>query len=113
MQKTSSRADWKRVTATTDAEIRRQAIEDGHPVMTAKMLKEAKLIVPPEAVDVQAIRRRQHLSQAAFAAKYGFSKRTLQEWEQGRARPDRATRLLLAMIEREPATVERVLRSVP
>ncbi|HLI12654.1 MAG TPA: helix-turn-helix domain-containing protein [Alphaproteobacteria bacterium] len=106
-----SKADWAKVKAATEAEIRRQAIEDGHPVMTARMLKEAR-VVAPEDVDVKAIRQRQRLSQAAFARKYGFSTRTVQEWEQRRARPDRATRILLAIIDREPATVERALRSV-
>ena len=62
--------------------------------------------MPPAAVDVREIRRRLRLSQRAFAAKFGFSPRTVQEWEQGRAQPDRPARLLLAMIARAPKTVE-------
>ncbi len=104
------RIDWKRVNATTEEEIERQAIEDGHPTLSASDLKNARLVMPPAAVDVRAIRRRLRLSQRAFALKYGFSTRTVQEWEQGRAQPDRPARLLLAMIERAPKTVERVLR---
>jgi putative transcriptional regulator len=68
------------------------------------------LVMPPADIDVREIRRRLRLSQRAFALKFGFSPRTVQEWEQGRAQPDRPARLLLAMIARAPKTVERVLR---
>ena len=110
LRKTKPKIDWRRVKATTEAEIERQAIEDGHPTLTAGDLKKARLVMPPSAVDVRAIRRRLQLSQKAFALKFGFSPRTVQEWEQGRAQPDRPARLLLAMIARAPKTVERVLR---
>ena len=38
---------------------------------------------------MRALRRKLGLSQAQFASKFGFSLRTVQEWEQGRALPDR------------------------
>lgn len=64
--------------------------------------------VPPE-VDVRAIRAGLGLSQAAFAAAFGLSVRTLQEWERGRASPDVATRAYLRVIERRPDAVKEAL----
>ena len=52
------------------------------------------------------------LSQAAFARRYGFSRRTVQDWEQCR-RPEGPTRLLLQIIDRAPEVVERILRDGP
>lgn len=49
-------------------------------------------------IDVRATRRRLGLSQAAFAAKFGFQAATLRNWEQGRTRPDGPARVLLAVI---------------
>lgn len=63
----------------------------------------------PEEVSVRAIRTRFGLSQAEFAAKFGLDPRALQDWEQGRRQPDRGTRVLLRVIEREPEAVERAL----
>jgi putative transcriptional regulator len=63
----------------------------------------------PNEVDVAAIRKRLGLSQAAFAAQYGFKLDVVQNWEQGRRRPDGAARAFLRVIEREPAAVQRAL----
>ncbi len=71
----------------------------------------AHIVRAPERIDVAAIRARYKLTQAAFAKKYGFDLRALQEWEQGRRNPDRATRILFRVIEKEPKAVERALRS--
>jgi len=64
---------------------------------------------PPAAVEVAQIRRRTGLSQAAFAARYGFSSASVRDWEQGRRQPEKAARTLLLLIDREPQAVERVL----
>ena len=40
----------------------------------------------PDRVDVSTTRRKLRMSQAKFAASFGLSLRTVQEWEQGRAR---------------------------
>jgi putative transcriptional regulator len=62
--------------------------------------------------DVRATRKRLGLSQAAFAAKFGFQPATLRNWEQGRTRPDGPARVLLAVIDRHPEAVEDALRKV-
>jgi len=61
-------------------------------------------------IDVKATRRRLGLSQAAFAAKFGFQPATLKNWEQGRTYPDGPARVLLAVIARNPEAVEEALR---
>ena len=65
----------------------------------------------PEEVDVAAIRKRLGLSQGEFAARFGFKLDALQNWEQGRRRPDGAARAFLRVIEKEPAAVRRALAS--
>jgi len=64
---------------------------------------------PPAAVDVAEIRHRTGLSQAAFAARYGFSAGAVRDWEQHRRQPEKAARTLLLLIDREPRAVQRVL----
>ena len=63
----------------------------------------------PESVDVKAIRRRLGLSQRRFAERFGFKLDAVQNWEQGRRRPEGAARAFLRVIEREPEAVERAL----
>ena len=61
-------------------------------------------------VAVRALRRKLGLSQSEFAAKFGFPPATLRNWEQGRTRPDRPARVLLAVLARHPEAVEDALR---
>jgi DNA-binding transcriptional regulator YiaG len=60
-------------------------------------------------VSTRDIRARLNLSQGDFAMKFGFELDTVQNWDQGRNQPDTATRVLLAIIDRDPAIVESVL----
>jgi putative transcriptional regulator len=66
----------------------------------------------PQAVSVKAIRAARQLSQLGFARTYGFSVSAVRDWEQGRRKPERAARILLAMIDRAPETVEKVMRGI-
>jgi putative transcriptional regulator len=59
--------------------------------------------------DVQAIRARTGLSQAEFARSIGVKKATLLNWEQKRRTPEGPARVLLALIDRDPGIVQRVL----
>ncbi len=69
-------------------------------------------VVEVPLVDVKAIRSKLDMTQEEFAMAFGFSLGTLRNWEQGHRRPDKSARLLLAMIEREPETVWRVLSDI-
>lgn len=70
--------------------------------------KPARAFTPPP-VDVGAIRKRTGLTQARFAARYGFSKGAVRNWEQRRRVPEATARTLLLVLDREPAAVDRAL----
>lgn len=63
----------------------------------------------PQQLDVKAIRHKVDMSQQDFAGYFGVSRRTIQEWEQGRRCPSRAARAFLVVIDREPQAVRRAL----
>ena len=65
----------------------------------------------PGPVDVKAIRTKAGMSQAEFASAFALSRRTLQEWEQGKASPDGAVRAYLTVIDRNPKAVVEALRA--
>jgi putative transcriptional regulator len=56
-------------------------------------------------VDVKAIRRKLGLSQSQFARMIGVSVATLQNWEQGRRRPEGPARALLKVAAENPKAV--------
>lgn len=58
-------------------------------------------VVAPE-LPVAKIRQRSGLSQEQFAAALGVSKRTIEQWEQGRRTPSGAARTLLKIVDRHP-----------
>ncbi len=59
--------------------------------------------------DVPAIRARTGLSQVDFAKSIGVKRATLLNWEQKRRTPEGPARVLLALIDRDPGLVQRVL----
>ena len=65
----------------------------------------------PSEVDVRSIRKRLGLTQAAFAARYGFSVGRVRDWEQGRSPIDTPSRILLTVLDKEPEAVERALNA--
>ena len=76
-----------------------KAIIEGMKELQAHVRGEIELrtrvIHVPEEVDVHSVREKSGLSQMQFAERYGFNPRTLQDWEQGRSRPDSAVRAYL------------------
>jgi putative transcriptional regulator len=57
------------------------------------------------AINVKLVRRRLGKSQAAFARMIGVSVATLQNWEQGRRRPDGPAQALLKVAAKNPEAV--------
>ncbi len=60
-------------------------------------------------VDVKAIRQRLGKSQSEFACMIGVSISTLQNWEQGRRRPEGPARALLRVAAANPEAVAAAL----
>jgi len=58
--------------------------------------------------EIMAARARSGLSQSDFANALGISRRTLENWEQGRAEPTGAARRLLKLAAQYPDTIERL-----
>jgi putative transcriptional regulator len=65
----------------------------------------------PETIDVQSLRKCLHMSQAEFAARFGFNLNTLRNWEHGRRHPDKAVLAYLCVISNNPQLVEKSLHS--
>jgi putative transcriptional regulator len=68
-------------------------------------------IVLPDEVDVKRIRIKAGMSQSEFARAFCINPRTLQEWEQGRRKPDATTRAYLAVIAKNREAVLEALAS--
>jgi putative transcriptional regulator len=73
--------------------------------------KPAKLYIPAE-INVKAVRAKLGLTQADFAALFGFSVTQIRDWEQGRARPLGSNRAYLMVIKADPQNVLAILRAV-
>jgi len=59
--------------------------------------------------EVKAIRERMGVSQEKFAVVLGVSKRTVENWEQGRRHPTGTARTLLRIVEADPQQALKVL----
>ena len=60
------------------------------------------------AADLVTLRERLHLSRPVFASYLRTNPRTLENWEQGRAKPNAQAALLIRLVEKFPDTVERL-----
>jgi len=85
------------------------ALEQSAREILAHVKGDAKLptrrVVLPDEIDVKLIRTRARMSQAQFARAFCINPRTLQEWEQGRRKPDATTRAYLAVIAKNREAV--------
>ncbi len=99
------------VVATGRAIIDVPCVEDRETF--ERELRDCQLIVTryeaPTEIDVAAIRERTGLSQDQFALRFGLDAATVRNWEQGRSSPDKAARVLLLTIDKDPAAVEKAL----
>ena len=68
-----------------------------------------RIVDDPAAERIVALRKRMKLSRRRFADRFGLDARAVQDWEQGRRVPDRAARVLLTVIDRDPEAVVRAL----
>jgi putative transcriptional regulator len=90
-------------------------LEESGKEILAHLEGEAKLrsrrVVLPDDVDVRRIRTETGMSQGEFARAFCINPRTLQEWEQGRRKPDATTRAYLAVIRKNRRAVLDALAS--
>jgi putative transcriptional regulator len=107
---------WERGEEEPDTEARRGLDELARdPVLLARK-EETRRLAPLALAELErrdpfgvaALRRRHKLGQVEFSARFGVPLTTLRNWEQGRAEPDQAAKVLLAVIAADPELVARV-----
>ena len=96
------RIDRAKIDATSEADIRRQMIEDGQD--PDRNLSDFTPVVPP-----QVLRKHLGMTQAEFARALRIPLSTLRNWEQGRVLPDPAARSLLTIVARNPKAALKAL----
>jgi putative transcriptional regulator len=101
IRRLKQRVNRAKIDATTEADIRRHASEDGQEEID---LAGFAPIVPP-----QLLRRQLGMTQAQFARALRIPLSTLRNWEQGRVLPDPAARSLLTIVAKNPKAALRAL----
>jgi putative transcriptional regulator len=96
------KVDHEKLDATTEEDIRRYMIEDGYDPDEEPTGYE--VVVP-----AQMVRKQLGMTQEEFAAALRIPVATLQNWEQGRVRPDPAARSLLLIVHRNPKAALKAL----
>ncbi len=66
-----------------------------------------RVVIEPRSLIVRA-RLKTGLTQAQFAALLGVSKRTLEQWEQGRREPSGAAKTLIKVAELHPEVLRKI-----
>jgi putative transcriptional regulator len=79
--------------------IGQEVLESIREIKSGNVARRTIIDVPSE---IKGIREKLDVSQAEFAEMIGISKRTLQEWEQGRCKPTGAALKLLMIARRHP-----------
>jgi putative transcriptional regulator len=88
-----------------------QSAEEILAHVKGEVRRPTRRIVLPDEVDVTRIRTKAGMSQAELARAFCINPRTLQEWEQGRRKPDATTRAYLAVIAKNREAVLDALAS--
>jgi len=77
-----------------------------------RTLRTHTIVIKPtpeiSAKDIIRLREDLDLSRSLFAAYLRTNVRTLENWEQGRARPNAQAALLISLVKRFPDTVQRL-----
>jgi putative transcriptional regulator len=82
-----------------------ESVRDMGRHMRGEEVAGVKVIAP----DIKALRDAASVSQAEFARLIGVSRRTLENWEQGRTTPSGAARALLKIVAADPGAAIRAL----
>ena len=106
LRKSSGRSNTKR------ARLGRVLVESAKQIarhIRGEIELPMKLVRLTPEVDVRAIREAQGLTREQFAKHYGLQVRAVQEWEQGRRKPEPAVRAYMLVIKNQPAAVRKAL----
>jgi putative transcriptional regulator len=90
--------------------MRSQMVIVAHEVTSA--CEDSKVIVIPQSFDVATIRKDLNMSQQEFALAFGFTVRSVQNWEAkgvGHRQPQGPARVYLTVIKNDPQSVLKAL----
>jgi putative transcriptional regulator len=90
---------------TAGEELGRKLLQSVREMKARKFAR----VTEVEVNEVVQARQRTGLSQAEFASALSISKRTLQEWEQGRRSPSGAAQALIRIARKHPEVVREAL----
>jgi putative transcriptional regulator len=102
MPKESGFDIFEEVAAEEERRTRKQILDDWDAARAALPEVDAQFI--------KETRERLDCSQALFARRLCMSARTLEKWEQGRAKPNTQAAVLLLLVRHFPDTLERLRR---
>lgn len=83
-----------------------QHVEGKITLKTYELGKPVKIEVTPEII--KETREALHLSRSVFAYELHISPRTLEKWEQGRAKPNEQAATLIMLVRKFPDTLLRI-----
>ena len=86
-----------------DFEMLVSSIKEAGEIKNGK--KEPSRVFEIDAPEIKMVRDSLHVSQSEFALMIGVSVRTLQNWEQGRRKPEGPAKALLRVASRNPKAV--------
>ena len=91
----------------TDFDALLASVEEMNQIVRGK--KKPSRVTKFDEPDVKEIREQTGLSQVRFAAMIGVSKRTLENWEQGRRHPTGPAKALLRIVNSNPEEALKAL----
>ena len=65
-----------------------------------------------EPVDVRQVRARTQLTRQKFADRFRLDARAIEQWEQGRRKPERGTEMYLRLIDHDPEKVAAMVAMI-
>jgi putative transcriptional regulator len=86
-----------------------ESLRRGMAEADAFLAGEREGFVVHEPVDVRAVRARTELKRRDFAERYNLDARAVEQWEQGRRRPERGTEMYLRLIGHDPERVAQMV----
>ena len=89
--------------------FQRDLLKSVRQMKAGKATRTTQVALSPIAV----ARNRLGMSQSELAALMGVSPRTLQDWEQGRRKPEGSARVLLRVVARHPQAVLEAATAAP
>jgi putative transcriptional regulator len=108
MKTKAKRAAKRKLFAELNEGFDALAAERGGKLTLRTHMVEYKPAPDMKADELVSVRERLHLSRAVFANYLRTNVRTLENWEQGRAKPNAQAALLIKMVEEFPDTVQRL-----